>query len=440
MSKKKKIGFSSFVLICIGLFVLAVQFSANQRLKALETNEDKNSLIELVMDSEELLKDNEFNLTVLVSPDVTKDIVLPIPEGLTFMTEQMESEDYQVTYDSTSRLMTIELSPIEEVESENNSDTEALVQNEAERKPLVIPLAFKVENTGEYTLEAKTIYQENSLSSNQVTFSVTETQEKLELETDEELEEPIIDAPTVDENAPTLLRSPKSAVANVGTWDEFGAAINDPSVSEINLTANIYQQSWNLTKLNILTRSLTINGNNFRLDLESKGIQLGIVPVETQLTVDNVKINKTVSAHIPIFNAVTGASGSGTNWVINISNVLTDEENESGLIGAVNATVILRETNNLHLRAATSQLNVQKLIFEENSIFKSRSRLANGIQPTTLSAIAITNGTILVKKMLKSRLSTMESRKRRLESQFSQAQVLLLVVFQILQWNLIQKF
>ncbi|MEG2293273.1 MAG: Ig-like domain-containing protein [Carnobacterium sp.] len=401
MSKKKKIGFSSFVLICIGLFVLAVQFSANQRLKALETNEDKNSLIELVMDSEELLKDNEFNLTVLVSPDVTKDIVLPIPEGLTFMTEQMESEDYQVTYDSTSRLMTIELSPIEEVESENNSATEALVQNEAERKPLVIPLAFKVENTGEYTLEAKTIYQENSLSSNQVTFSVTETQEKLELETDEELEEPIIDTPTVDENAPTLLRSPKSAVANVGTWDEFGAAINDPSVSEINLTANIYQQSWNLTKLNILTRSLTINGNNFRLDLESKGIQLGIVPVETQLTVDNVKINKTVSAHIPIFNAVTGASGSGTNWVINISNVLTDEENESGLIGAVNATVILRETNNLHLRAATSQLNVQKLIFEENSIFKSRSRLANGIQPTTLSAIAITNGTILVKKNAK---------------------------------------
>ncbi|MEK4150804.1 isopeptide-forming domain-containing fimbrial protein [Carnobacterium sp. FSL E2-0243] len=401
MSKKKKIGFSSFVLICIGLFVLAVQFSANQRLKALETNEDKNPLIELVMDSEELLKDNEFNLTVLVSPDVTKDIVLPIPEDLTFMTEQMESEDYQVTYDSTSRLMTIELSPIEEVESENNSATEALVQNKAERKPLVIPLAFKVENTGEYTLEAKTVYQENSLSSNQVTFSVTETQEKLELETDEELEEPIIDAPTVDENAPTLLRSPKSAVANVGTWDEFGAAINDPSVSEINLTANIYQQSWNLTKLNILTRSLTINGNNFRLDLESKGIQLGIVPVETQLTVDNVKINKTVSAHIPIFNAVTGASGSGTNWVINISNVLTDEENESGLIGAVNATVILRETNNLHLRAATSQLNVQKLIFEENSIFKSRSRLANGIQPTTLSAIAITNGTILVKKNAK---------------------------------------
>lgn len=401
MSKKKKIGFSSFVLICIGLFVLAVQFSANQRLKALETNEDKNPLIELVMDSEELLKDNEFNLTVLVSPDVTKDIVLPIPEDLTFMTEQMESEDYQVTYDSTSRLMTIELSPIEEVESENNSATEVLVQNEAERKPLVIPLAFKAENIGEYTLEAKTIYQENSLSSNQVTFSVTETQEKLELETDEELEEPIIDAPTVDENAPTLLRSPKSAVANVGTWDEFGAAINDPSVSEINLTANIYQQSWNLIKLNILTRSLTINGNNFRLDLESKGIQLGIVPVETQLTVDNVKINKTVSAHIPIFNAVTGASGSGTNWVINISNVLTDEENESGLIGAVNATVILRETNNLHLRAATSQLNVQKLIFEENSIFKSRSRLANGIQPTTLSAIAITNGTILVKKNAK---------------------------------------
>lgn len=403
MSKNKKIGFTSFVVICVGLFVLAVQFSENQRLKALETNEDKNPLIELVMDSEELSKDSEFNLAVLVSPDVTKDIVLPIPEGLTFATEQMESEVYQVNYDSSSRLMTIELSPIEEAGSENDSAIEALVQNEAEKKPVVIPLAFKAENTGEYTLEAKTIYQENSLSSNQVTFSVTETQENLELEAAEELEEPIIDAPTVDGDAPTLLRSPKSVVANVGTWDELGAAINDPSVSKINLTANI-RQSWNLPlpKLNILTRSLTINGNNFRLDmLSTKGIQLGIVPVETQLTIDNVRIIKTLSAHIPIFNAVTGTAGSGTNWVINISNVQTDEENESGLIGAVNATVILRETNNLHLRAATSQLNVKKLIFEENSIFKSRSRLANGIQPTTLSAIAITNGTILVKKNAK---------------------------------------
>lgn len=402
MSKNKKIGFTSFVVICVGLFVLAVQFSANQRLKALETNEDKNPLIELVMDSEELLKDNEFNLTVLVSPDVTKDIVLPIPEGLTFMTEQMESEDYQVTYDSTSRLMTIELSPIEEVESENNSATEALVQNEAERKPLVIPLAFKVENTGEYTIEAKTIYQENSLSSNQVIFAVTETEEKLELETDEELEEPIIDAPTVDEDAPTLLRSPKSAVANVGTWEELGAAINDPSVSKINLTANI-RQPWNLPmpKLNILTRSLTINGNNFRLDLESKGIQLGIVPVETQLTLDNVRISKTKSAHIPILNAVTGAAGSGTNWVINISNVETNDASNAGLIGAVNATVILRGTNNLHLREKTSQLDVKKLIFEENSIFKSHSRADFGYNATTLSAVAITNGTILIKKNAK---------------------------------------
>ncbi|PLS46495.1 hypothetical protein CYV25_05275 [Carnobacterium maltaromaticum] len=403
MSKKKKIGFSSFVVICIGLFVLAVQFSANQRLKALETNEDKNSLIELVMDSEELLKDNEFTLSVLVSLDITKDIVLPIPEGLTFMTEQMESKAYQVNYDSTSRLMRMQLSPIEEEVAENDSATEALVQNEVERKPVVIPLAFKAENTGEYTLEAKTIYQENSLSSNQVTFSVTEIQEKLELETDEELEEPIIDAPTVGEDAPTLLRSPKSAVANVGTWTEFVAAIANTSISEINLTKNITRTvTTNDNTPETLTRSLTIRGNNFTINFgrggwSNNGIVLGIVSQTTELTIDNVQFIKTETPTIPIINGITTAEiGLGTDWVVNLSKIKTPDANLAGLIKAINATVTLRGGNDLILNEKASHFQVKNIIFEENSIFTSQSKATN-----SASAIGIQNGTVLVKKNAK---------------------------------------
>lgn len=403
MSKNKKIGFTSFVVICVGLFVLAVQISENQRLKALETNENKNSLIELVMDSEELPKDSEFNLTVWVSPDVTKDIVLLIPEGLTFMTEQMESEDYQVNYDSTSRLMTIQLSPIEEVESENDFTTEALVQNEAERKPLVIPLAFKAENTGEYTLEAKTIYQENSLSSNQVTFSVTETQENLELEAIEELDEPIIDAPTVDGDAPTLLRSPKSAVANVGTWTEFVAAMANTSISEINLTKNITRiVTTNDNNPGTLTRSLTIRGNNFTINFGSggssnNGIILGVSSQTAELTIDNVQFIKTETPTKPIIDAInTGATGLGTNWVVNLSKVKTPDGNMAGLIKAVNATVTLRGENDLILNEKASHFQVKNIIFEENSIFTSQSKATN-----SASAIGIQNGTVLVKKNAK---------------------------------------
>lgn len=399
MSKNKKIGFTSFVVICVGLFVLAVQFSENQRLKALETNEDKNSLIELVLDSEELLKDSEFNLAVLVSPDVTKDIVLPIPEGLTFATEQMESEVYQVNYDSTSRLMTIELSPIEEVELENDSAMEALVQNEAERKPVVIPLAFKAENTGEYTLEAKTIYQENSLSSNQVIFAVTETQEKLELETDEELEEPIIDAPTVDEDAPTLLRSPKSTVANVGTWTEFVAAMANTSISEINLTKNITRTvTTDDNSPGTLTRSLTIRGNNFTINFGSgggwskNGIMLGTVSQTTELTLDSVQFIKTDTPTTPAFDTSSG----GNNWIVHLSKIKTPDANLAGLIKAVNSTVILRGKNDLSLNGKASHLIAQNIIFEENSIFTSRSKATN-----SASAIGIQNGTVLVKKNAK---------------------------------------
>ena len=405
MRKNKKIGFTSFVVICVGLFVLAVQFSENQRLKALETNEDRNSLIELVMDSEELPKDSEFSLTVWVSPDVTKDIILPLPEGLTFMTEQMESEDYQVNYDSTSRLMTIQLSPIDEVESENDSTTEALVQNEAERKPFVIPLAFKAENTGEYILEAKTINQENSLSSNQVTFTVTEIQEKLELEIDEELEEPIIDAPTVDGDASTLLRSPKSAVANVGTWTEFVAALANTSISEINLTKDITRTvTAKDNNPGTLTRSLTIRGNNFTINFGSggssnNGIILGAASQTAELTIDNVQFIKTETPTKPIIDAIntnTGATGLGTNWVVNLSKIKTPDANLAGLIKAVNATVILRGKNDLSLNGKASHLIARNIIFEENSIFTSQSKATN-----SASAIGIQNGTVLVKKNAK---------------------------------------
>ncbi|WP_413518085.1 pectate lyase-like adhesive domain-containing protein [Carnobacterium maltaromaticum] len=399
MSKNKKIGFTSFVVICVGLFVLAVQFSENQRLKALETNEDKNSLIELVMDSEELSKDSEFNLAVLVNPDVTKDIVLPIPEGLTFVTEQMESEVYQVNYDSSSRLMTIELSPIEEAGSENDSAMEALVQNEAERKSVVIPLAFKAENTGEYTLEAKTIYQESSLSSNQVTFAVTETEEKLELETDEVLEEPIIDAPTVDGDAPTLLRSPKSAVANVGTWTEFVAAMANTSISEINLTKNITRTvTTDDNSPGTLTRSLTIRGNNFTINFGSgggwskNGIMLGTVSQTTELTLDSVQFIKTDTPTTPAFDTSSG----GNNWIVHLSKIKTPDANLAGLIKAVNSTVILRGKNDLSLNGKASHLIARNIIFEENSIFTSQSKATN-----SASAIGIQNGTVLVKKNAK---------------------------------------
>lgn len=81
MKKKKGIWLTSFALICIGMFVFALQLSGistNQKLKALESN-SKNSLIELATDSENLEVGSEFNLNVFVSPNVTKAIELPLP-------------------------------------------------------------------------------------------------------------------------------------------------------------------------------------------------------------------------------------------------------------------------------------------------------------------------------------------------------------------------
>lgn len=403
MKKKKGIWLTSFALICIGMFVFALQLSGistNQKLKALESN-SKNSLIELATDSENLEVGSEFNLNVFVSPNVTKAIELPLPAGLTFNPEQIESPDYQISYDSASSIITIQPTLIEAKLAESDSAIEPEVTDETEQ--LTIPIALQVEKAGEFLLEAKTVYQEDPLSSNQVSFDVAETSEKPVVETSAELEKPIAAASEADVVEPVLPKmSARAAGTDVGTWAEFIAAIADTSVSEINLTSDITRTA--TTAANnpgTLTRSLTIHGNNFTINFgsggtTSNGILLGIAPVGTQLTLDNVQLVKTQTPTTPIFNAVTGATGLGTNWVINVSNTTTTDANTSGLVGAVNATVNLQGTNNLSLNASASHLNVRHVIFEENSIFKSESKATN-----SSSAIGITNGTVLVKENAK---------------------------------------
>lgn len=76
-----------------------------------------------------------------------------------------------------------------------------------------------------------------------------------------------------------------ATTSNVSTWAQYRTAINTSSVTEINVLADV---SGN-TSLNNINRSLTINGNGFTIDSQTRGYT--IVGANRQLTVRNAKLS-----------------------------------------------------------------------------------------------------------------------------------------------------
>lgn len=120
----------------------------------------------------------------------------------------------------------------------------------------------------------------------EVEGSVVFEEPLVELETEEE---PTIDSGTFEEEdfvedtaTPEVQEDEESkeqeaeeitpaTTSNVSTWAQFRTAINTNSVTVINVLADI---SGN-TSLNDITRNLTINGNGFTINTQSRNIQIG---------------------------------------------------------------------------------------------------------------------------------------------------------------------
>lgn len=91
---------------------------------------------------------------------------------------------------------------------------------------------------------------------------------------------------------------------SVSTWAQFRTAINNQSVTMINVTANI---SGN-TSLNTINRNLTINGNGFTIN--SQGQQYNLTGANRQITVRNATITGTLTGNNAQFRSTTGASNT----------------------------------------------------------------------------------------------------------------------------------
>ena len=189
---------------------------------------------------------------------------------------------------------------------------------------------------------------------------------------DTELSEQITFAPSSTELgedegmaiAPTNIAfAPFAATTPVSTWDQLRAAMSDASVDHITLAANVTRTSSTLAAndLPALSRSLTIDGNGYTLNLNANGTtavnRLGITLAGTNtatLTLTNITIVRTSTYP---FVGYTGATGLDTStvansrfWTVNFDN-LSSSGTASILCNVSDGTVIFTGTTSWNMNS-----------------------------------------------------------------------------------------
>lgn len=99
-------------------------------------------------------------------------------------------------------------------------------------------------------------------------------------------------------------------ITNVSTWPQFNAALANSSVSEINLTDNIRATS---SPTNV-TRSLSINGHGYQLDLDNRTLVLGTTNTPQSLTLNNL-----ILAGRGTGSRINSSSSNSARWTLNLA-------------------------------------------------------------------------------------------------------------------------
>ncbi|MHA6059356.1 WxL domain-containing protein [Enterococcus mundtii] len=155
-----------------------------------------------------------------------------------------------------------------------------------------------IEETKDYQEEMKT----ESSQSTEETISESEVEFEENTEDSTEQEEEIQNSSKEEHHAQEYEETNTRSSVSVSTWEQFRTAINNQSVTTINITANI---SGN-TSLNAINRSLTINGNGFTINTQQQSFL--ITGEWRRIIATNVTFTSTVtSTTSALFRATSNA-------------------------------------------------------------------------------------------------------------------------------------
>ncbi|EYT94395.1 WxL domain-containing protein [Enterococcus mundtii] len=224
------------------------------------------------------------------------------PINVTISSDQEVSE-VRVKLPEAAQVLNEQL-PIGVSMEQDQHTKEWLIQAQRAQNTFVLPLLFESEGNYELSVEdvkATVEIQEQTINDNVNPLQDLE-QSEASLENNESIEEDHVKDDSLEEaNTSEEIPSTKSSV-NVSTWAQYAAAINNRSVTVINVTANI---SGNTT-LNNITRNLTINGNGFTINSQNQSYTLAAANLE--LAVRNATIVSTRRLDSAVFTTNSSAA------------------------------------------------------------------------------------------------------------------------------------
>ncbi|EYT94387.1 WxL domain-containing protein [Enterococcus mundtii] len=271
---------------------------------------------------------------------------------------------------------------------------EWMIQAKRAQTTFVLPLVFESEGNYELFLEDATatieiinedgiageeLLEEESSNDSSIMPEKDSSESSSNTNEDEAAKDKASEETIISEESPSVRSS-----VNVSTWAQYASAINNQTVTTINVTANI---SGN-TSLNNITRNLTINGNGFTINSQNQSYILAAANLE--LAVKNATIVSTRGLNNAVFG-ITSAAALPTfrfsNLTFNSTNRLVGSNSNS--FGRIITTILDGGDFDFSIPATTEVFNAvlgssRRVIITNNAkVISHGRRLSAGVEGQT---------------------------------------------------------
>ncbi|MGX7265610.1 isopeptide-forming domain-containing fimbrial protein [Enterococcus crotali] len=213
------------------------------------------------------------------------------------------------------------------------------------------------------------------------------------------------------ETASTVAYSARNLVT-VEDWDSFVSALQNPTVSSIQLTKNISRGSSSVNP-GTVSRSVTIDGangvDNFSLDFGANSaanfrINLGAVGIASEIRFNNVNLKGSGTAVSSNDAIVYASAADSANWTAAFNNISLSEGHTKRIAYLPNGAILM-DGGNIHLThngigsggaGGTSMNNNWHKLFEAKNITITNGTKISGTFSDMFMGSQVNDATILV--------------------------------------------
>ncbi|MUN75744.1 WxL domain-containing protein [Enterococcus casseliflavus] len=235
--------------------------------------------------------------------------IVNVPINVTISSDQEVSE-FCIKLPEAAQVIMEQL-PVGISMEKNQQTNEWMIQAQRAQNTFVLPIAFElagnyelsvrdkravVDISNEEDITGEELSEDFSSNDSLITTERESSESSLENDQEKNKKDNSLEEKSTNEESP----STRSSV-NVSNWEQYAAAINNQSVTVINVTANISGNS----PLSNINRNLIINGNGFTINSQTQSYTL--TGPDRELAVRNATIVSTRGFNTSVFGSTSSA-------------------------------------------------------------------------------------------------------------------------------------